>query len=250
MILLLLACGAPSADTLPGLCEASALLWDGHQFLVGDNEVDDRLFTFDAQMRPTGTLPLSPRVEDIEALAFDAAGELIVVGSHSTNKKGQPQPERRLLLRRQGEAWGPVRPDLDARGVGLNIEGAALWRGSVWLGLRGPLAGDEAQLLRLSADLQRVEEARALPLGGMGVRELTVVGADLLILAGPVEDGGPAHVLWRLPVEGPPVRLGELPNRTEGLAAGPDGSLRYVVDGDGKKPPCAVPSTWGLRPAP
>ena len=251
MILWMLACAGAADERVAGSCEASALLWDGQGFVVADNEQDDRLLRFDAAWSPAGTVALPHPIEDIEALALAPDGGLVVVGSHSVNKKGAPQPERRRIAHQVGGAWQLVEPDLAGFGPALNIEGAARWQGAVWLGLRGPLTDGEAQLLRLSEDLSRVTETRRLDLGGLGIRALSPQGDDLLVIAGPVEDGGQAHGLWRLSPSGPPRRLEPaLPASAEGLAIGGDGRLYIVIDGDGKGEPCAVPSRRQVLPAP
>ena len=251
MILLLLACAGASEDRVAGSCEASALLWDGQGFVVADNEQDDRLLRFGPDWAARAPQMLPEPIEDIEALAQAPGGGLVVVGSHSVNKKGAPQPERRRIGRYTDGAWVFVEPDLGGFGPALNIEGAALWQGAVWLGLRGPLSDDKAQLLRMSEDLSRVTETRLVDLGGLGIRALSPQGDNLLVIAGPVEDGGQAHSLWRMPPVGPPRRLEPtLPASAEGLAIGGDGRLYIVIDGDGKGEPCAVPSRRQVLPAP
>jgi len=88
----------------PSLCEASAALaapWDPELVLVGDNEVDDRLFAFAREgerlvFRRALPLPKEGRPHDIEALAA-VGGQLLVVGSHGPAKSGEPRPRRARL---------------------------------------------------------------------------------------------------------------------------------------------------------
>lgn len=90
------------------LCEASAALaapWDSSTVLVADNEVHGRLFAFsgvDGEGRLTE--PRSMKIEagdhgpvkDIEALAHHG-DRLLLVGSHSRNKRCCPKKKRRRL---------------------------------------------------------------------------------------------------------------------------------------------------------
>lgn len=255
----LLSPGVPSGDpamgVLDGPCEASAMIpWSGG-FLVGDNETDDRLFLFSNDMAATGTVPLSAEVSDIEALA-GAEGALWVVGSHSRNKSGEYKKKRHRLLRQPG---GLVEPDLSGCAAcvaaeplapndgGLDIEGAAVVGGHLWLGLRAPLIGGRAILLDLGAEGKAVERQLEIDLGGRGVRELMADGEGFLVLAGPVADAEVSHALYAVARPGEPaLALGiTLPTSSEGLARrGTD--LVYVTDGDGKNGQCATVSRWGV----
>lgn len=275
MLLLLLGCArtcaqpAPVATlpegfaTLPGVCEASAVIVreDG-SWLVADNEVEDRLFAFDAGGRPLPDVPLDERIDDLEAMTSTPAG-LLLVGSHSRNKKGEERPRRQ----RFGLLGKPViRADLrgcaaclegraHAPGAGgLDIEGAAWWGGRAWLGLRGPLVDGKAMLLGLGDDIYATSPATPpvlVDLGGHGVRDLAPWNDGLLVLSGPSDDQATPHALWWLASPtAPPRRLGAvLPPSSEGIAVLPDGRALVVTDGDGKPgAPCATPSTWGVVP--
>jgi hypothetical protein len=95
---------------------------------------------------------------------------------------------------------------------GLDIEGIAAKDDKLFLGLRGPIICGYAVILQLSVAIQgsRVRLAGVgsggrryrkffLDLGGLGVRDLTAVGEDLVIIAGPTMGlDGPWSVLrWR-----------------------------------------------------
>lgn len=102
--------------------------------------------------------------------------------------------------------------DIPSKENGLDIEGIAVDREHVWLGLRGPVLRGFAVLLQLDlkANKRDVLKARKidgtrrfrkylLPLGGLGVRDLELDGKDLLILTGPTMSApGPAQVVrWK-----------------------------------------------------
>ncbi len=249
---------APQAviGALAGACEASSILpWEGG-WLVGDNETPGHLYQYNADFTERVPLPLAAPVDDIEALAA-ADGSVWVVGSHSTNKRGERRTSRERLLRPDGTAaaidFTACSACLDARNLapnagGLNIEGAAWLHGQLWIGLRSPLVRGQAQLLALDAS-GRVERILLADLGGLGVRELVADGAGWLLVAGPVADGDTPHSLYQMDTpDSPPIRLPiDLPSSTEGIArdAAQPGQLVYVTDGDGKNGDCAPPATWG-----
>ncbi|WP_207461932.1 DUF3616 domain-containing protein [Azospirillum sp. SYSU D00513] len=101
--------------------------------------------------------------------------------------------------------------DVPAKENGFDIEGIAVRGGRVFLGLRGPVlrgwacileleveAGKKGQLKlrRIGPDGERFRK-HFIDLDGLGIRELTFDGADLVILAGPTMDlDGPVTV-WR-----------------------------------------------------
>ncbi|MGH6880667.1 MAG: DUF3616 domain-containing protein, partial [Hypericibacter sp.] len=95
---------------------------------------------------------------------------------------------------------------------GLDIEGLGAKDYKIFLGLRGPVIRGYAVILQLSVEIQGSTVRLAgigagsrryrkffLDLGGLGVRDLTVVGEDLVIVAGPTMGlDGPWSVLrWR-----------------------------------------------------
>lgn len=102
---------------------------------------------------------------------------------------------------------------LPGKDNGLDIEGLAVRDGRVYLGLRGPVLRGWAVLLVLSPDdsdqpgrLELHPIAKGGPrvqkhflwLKGMGIRDLTFDGDDLLILAGPTMDVDGTAAVWRL----------------------------------------------------
>lgn len=197
-----LAAPAPAAPTALGshpLCEPSAALAmpDG-SVLIGDNEVEHQLFVAryaDGVLHsPAGQDFAQPDakadgIEDIEALAGIDGARVLVVGSHSRNKKCALQPERRRLgvgserVKTSDGEWAEMvasasacRENLfggaDGEDIGrlcaaivaaegaedctgtFNIEGALTdAAGRTWLGLRAPVVADRgAAMVRLAED--------------------------------------------------------------------------------------------------
>jgi Protein of unknown function (DUF3616) len=83
---------------------------------------------------------------------------------------------------------------LPSKENGLDIEGVTVTKdGAVFLGLRGPLIETRAVIVKIELD-EPLDVAALTPyfldLGGLGVRDLTRRGDDILILAGPVSGLG------------------------------------------------------------
>ena len=260
LLLALTACShgvsAPASSAFVDSCEPSALVRLGDHWLVGDNEVEDRLFVYAADMRPMPFRALPERVEDIEALVVSGA-EVLVIGSHSRSKSGKARPDRRRVVRTTGPSFSldlaacpacvaaePLAPDSG----GFNIEGAALAGPDLLLGLRSPLDAGRAQILvvSLGADAGHIQRVLSLDLGGAGVRDLVPFRGGFLLLAGPPADGNQPHTLWFLSgLDAVPERLPvSLPPSTEGVWALDDRHLRYVIDGSGESAPCPTPGRW------
>lgn len=105
-----------------------------------------------------------------------------------------------------------IYPDIPGKDNGLDIEGLAVAGEKVFVGLRGPVLRGWAVVLELSVDasdssqlvLKEFEPNRSyrkhfLDLAGLGVRELSFQGSDLLVLAGPtmVLDGPVILYRWK-----------------------------------------------------
>ncbi len=158
------------------------------------------------------------------------------------------------------------------RGDAFNVEGAVTVPGvdgtpRVWLGLRGPLAGGRAVLLRLVPGLVRggtltFDGVALVDLGGRGVRELTLADGSLWGIAGSVADSEQPSRLWRMPASalasGATITAVEwlhdaLPPTSEGLVV--EAAARRVVvladgDTDKKKKRCAEPARQLVLPLP
>lgn len=158
------------------------------------------------------------------------------------------------------EATATSRPGACAT---FNLEAAVgLPDGSLWVGLRAPLIGQDAILLRVdpqAPDL-RFLGWRALPLGGRGLRELSLRGDEVWGIAGEaVElDGQPAgpSALFTLPADAletasPAMIREDLPSNAEGLHVGA-ADLWLLLDGDAgdKGTRCATPARQLRLPKP
>lgn len=102
--------------------------------------------------------------------------------------------------------------DIPGKDGGLDVEGLAVVGEKVFVGLRGPVLRGWAVVLELSVDtsdsfqlaLKEFKPNRSyrkhfLDLAGLGVRELSIQGPDLLVLAGPtmVMDGPTILYRWK-----------------------------------------------------
>ena len=103
--------------------------------------------------------------------------------------------------------------DIPAKENGFDIEGLAAWGDRLFLGLRGPVLRGWACILELAVEEDPDDPGllKLLPIGpddakfrkhfcdldGLGIRELTFDGEDLLILAGPTMDLDGPVTLWR-----------------------------------------------------
>jgi hypothetical protein len=194
----------------------------------------------------------------------------VELGTHAPGAPGHDLAVAHLPMQGQGGLVGLLRQDehlgrfvnIPAKENGFDIEGlAALGGGRVFVGLRGPVLRGWAVILELQltadgpgllaaapiSDDGRRYRKHFLDLGGLGLREMTRAGGDLLLLAGPTMDiDGPVHVhRWRdaLEVTGdtlvdrrrlaPPVlRLpyGEGCDHAEGMALIGQDELLVVYD--------------------
>jgi hypothetical protein len=126
----------------------------------------------------------------------------------------------------------------------FNIEGAVGVGepGRLWLGLRSPLVGGRAALLRLAdgASELRFDAVSLIDLGGLGIRALAQAGGHLYGVAGDTVDSSRSQ-LWvgELPVPGrrlPAARVLEaLPAGAEGLSPARSGAEAVAVT-DGQDP--------------
>jgi hypothetical protein len=131
--------------------------------------------------------------------------------------------------------------DIPGKDNGFDIEGLAVVRESIFLGLRGPVLRGWAMILELAIEVNDLSELTLresevtgrpyrkhfLDLKGLGVRELCFDGEDLFILAGPTMNlDGPAEIYrWKNPAK----------HKGDSFVRSPD--LEHVVDlpfGQGK----------------
>ena len=155
----------------------------------------------------------------------------------------------------------------------LNLEGAVSipdgGASRIWVGLRAPVSGSKAFLLRLAplggeTSAKRIffDGIAAIDLGGMGVRELTSAGGKLWGIAGTPPDSEQASFLWSTD-EGAlksgatiaaVTKVGDpLPPTSEGLVVQPDRERAIVIiDGglDRENERCDPPSQQMVVPLP
>lgn len=221
---------------LPGIHEPSAIqqLPDG-RFLVVEDEKEHPLSL--VAIRADGTTHVVPlaidmKLDDLEALAVDAAGHVYAVTSHSRSGKGEEKKSRERLLRFRVEGGRLVAPvvveglkaaltaahpvltvaaavrDVKAEG-GLNIEAlemAADGQGLL-VGFRSPLQDGRALIAHVENPAD-VFEAGAMPriaprlaaldLGGHGLRGMSRIPAlgGYLLISGPVAKEQTQFRLW------------------------------------------------------
>ncbi len=97
-----------------------------------------------------------------------------------------------------------VQATIPGKENGFDIEGLAVYKGRIFLGLRGPVLRGWAVMLEIElepcgTDLLKLKEGQYkkyfIYLNGLGIRDLCLDGEDLLILAGPTMDlDGPVRV--------------------------------------------------------
>lgn len=131
---------------------------------------------------------------------------------------------------------------------GLTIEGIAVLGDRLFVGFRAPLLeGNKAAVMDVSLDAlfgsaSLDAQVSLVDLGGLGVRDLSVRGNSLVILAGPSadEDGTFAVYLWDQ--KGSPALLGALPDldsdeKPEAILPldDPPGATRFLIVSDGAK---------------
>lgn len=220
---------------------------------------------------------------DLEALAAEPNG-LWVCGSHCRVRRGAKAdgpPDPRIVDRPSRQLLGHLRivnGDIVASAMaplagprslrarlareplvapflhlptkenGLDIEGLAVFGESLLIGLRAPVVGTTALVLRFpisgAGNIGTAMQTIVLDLGGLGVRELANAGSFVYVIAGPVgKTGGPFRLYRWHPADArriqKPTLLHEWPiggDRPEGLCVlrrdGVDGVLVVYDDTD------------------
>ena len=234
----------PTFQPLTGLYEPSAIqqLPDG-RFLVVEDEKDHSfsLLTLDAsgEVRSKSLGPAwfhggDPiwKLDDLEGLTLDGAGNLYAITSHSRDDDGNEQKSREKLARFRIEKDKVVEPVvvgglkraltaahpvlaaaaqvLNAKsGAGLNIEALEITPDGqrLWIGFRSPLQGSQAIIASVE-NPAAVFDAKAAPkisntlqtldLGGHGIRGMSYVAAmnGYLVISGPAARADHAFGLW------------------------------------------------------
>jgi hypothetical protein len=144
--------------------------------------------------------------KDAARIAAQIAASSQIVRFRSGGPRATAPVERTAKLR----AVIAQQPDLNSHrdqrleNNGLTIEGIAVRHGRILAGFRGPsLNGGRAAVLSVAVDGvfgNAAPDAHLyrLPLGqGIGIRDLTAFGDDVLVLAGPTASGpGPYGIYW------------------------------------------------------
>jgi hypothetical protein len=249
----------PGFLPLAGLYEPSAIqqMPDGRFLVVEDEKAHPFslvTISLDGRVRATPLLPpegvddAAWKLDDLEALALDAAGWLYALTSHSRSGSGAVKKARDKLVRFRVEADRMVAPSLvrelkpalaaahpvlaaaaeipEVKGEGgLNIEAMEFSPdGGLLVGFRGPLLAGRALIARLENPAEMFEagapprvspELIALDLDGSGLRGMAWLPAlaGYLLISGPVaRQRGPFRLwFWKGPPEAGarPVRVGD-----------------------------------------
>jgi hypothetical protein len=149
---------------------------------------------------------VDPRIRKRPSRALLGSIELSADGG-AVNVPGEALPHRGVgSLRARLGADPHIGPfmDLPSKENGLDIEGMALFRRKIYLGMRGPVVDNIALVAAINVGPGCVigdsHLLHFVDLGGLGVRDLTRWGAGILILAGPVNGAdGPFRLLHWLP---------------------------------------------------
>jgi len=119
--------------------------------------------------------------------------------------------------------------DLPSKENGLDIEGLCAVDSRLFLGLRGPVVDSiaiavELQLGRTGSVMRQRPVLHFLDLGGLGIRDLTRKGRDLLVMAGPVSVANAPFRLFRWrPKRSAHIERPELLMEWTGLDEHPEG---------------------------
>lgn len=214
---------------------------DGRRMRVLTGRVADGMLQ---QQRRVSLLGSDDAASKKKALA--GAREALFSNCDSNN-----QPVCAVIAAAEASAAG----DASACAESLNVEGAAVAGGRLWLGLRAPRFQSDAVLLRIAGDPAALDGLMLdgfvrLDLGGRGVRGLTADQTHLYGIAGPVGDADSGGFdLFRVPLGAltPGARVlpkivGGLPVKAEGIAVHGD-RIAVVTDGES-------PAAGGACPTP
>ena len=242
VLVLPVSCAGAEENTKELVREASgiAVIGNGGLILVASDEEKKRIFAVEPA-RPEVARPLelpggSPKLNDMEALVGVAENKVLAITSHSRNKDGEEKEDRSqvalITLGADLKTIESVKAKASFRGLlveaaaaatgvpaetiagktpsegGLNVEGAALWKEKLVLGLRVPRATDGVAVLVSpnlhafdSSEKPTFEPALIVPTNpGEGVRDLASLGDDLLVLLGGSQDDDSRSrrlVVWR-----------------------------------------------------
>lgn len=140
-------------------------------------------------------------------------GRIPIEGGNPVRSSQSEEPSRQAACLRKTENGnqlteiladdthiGPfIKAEIPGKENGFDIEGLAIFDGSIYLGLRGPVLGGWAIVLKVTVnkarngifELQRIGQEETyyqkylVNLHGLGIREICFQGHDLLVMAGP-----------------------------------------------------------------
>ena len=184
---------------------------DGWLWLIGSHSVKRKKPKGESPTEIAGKLLETPRDGNRHLLARIpiADGRLAKTSGARRASALHATPTSSALLEAV-RADAHLRPfiDIPSKDNGFDIEGLAARGPRLWVGLRGPVLREWCCVLELELDssgdeLRLVDRGQGLlrkhffKLDGLGVRDLVLLGEDLLILAGPtMAHDGPSGV-WR-----------------------------------------------------
>jgi hypothetical protein len=184
---------------------------DGWLWLVGSHSVKRKKPKGKSPVEVAGKLLETPRDGNRHLLARIPTADGQLHKTSGTRRAGAlraTQISSALLEAARADAH--LRPFIDIPGKdnGFDIEGLAARGLRVWVGLRGPVLREwccvlELQLESSGDELRLVEGGEGairkhfFKLDGLGVRDLVLLGDDLLILAGPTMAHDGPNGVWR-----------------------------------------------------
>ena len=241
---------AQTVETYKEMCDASAgVALGSDHFVVANDELNALKIYMRGQPAPTSSIDLSsflgtkPEKEsDLEGAAM-IGNRIYWISSHGTNSKGEVQERRHRLFATEiagttpptvkavDKSYTTLVKDLNANFPklnleaaakiapklpgGLNIEGLAADNGTLLIGFRNPLFGDDALVVPLEnpEDVVTGKAARfgtpfKLGLEKRGIRSIERIGSGFLIIAGPIDGTGTFSLYsWTGQKDQKPVKL-------------------------------------------
>lgn len=173
---------------------------------------DDRLYVCGSHSRARAKDANGKKTSKVEARPARALFGQVRLGPLSGNPDG---PGKHAPLEGTGSLrhalagtdLGPLMEKPTKEG-GLDVEGLVVKERTAWFGLRGPIVEKRAAIAEIAVAhdgaLVGKPKLHRIDLGGLGVRDLCRDGADLLVLAGPMDASPGPYRLFRWRAGGSP----------------------------------------------